>query len=131
MSSSDRPLRVMVVEDDPDLRPTIADLLLIEGFEVDTAVHGAAALAQLRDGHRRPDVILLDWLMPVMNGAEFLSAFTADARFAGVPIVVLSGARDIEQQLAGHERVVRALPKPFAIGPMIDALREACAPKEG
>jgi CheY-like chemotaxis protein len=119
------PLRVLVIEDDPDLRPTIADLLSLEGFSVATAAHGAAALASLTAANELPDVILLDWLMPVMSGGELLDALEKDARLGTIPVVVLSGARGLARLPCERAQVVRTLSKPFAIEPMIDALREA------
>ena len=118
-------LRVLIVEDDPDLRPTIADLLSMEGFSVTTAAHGAAALNTLRNAKQLPDVILLDWLMPVMSGDELLDALELDERLSTIPVVVLSGARGLARLPAERAQVVRMLPKPFSVGPMLEALREA------
>ena len=81
--------QVLVVEDDVDVATMLAELLAMEGYRVLEARDGREALEQLRAG-ARPDVILLDLMMPEMNGWQFRQAQLADARFAHVPVVVLS-----------------------------------------
>ena len=120
-----KPLRVLIVEDDPDLRPTLADLLSLEGFEVRTAGNGREALDSLAAGVTPPDVLLVDWLMPVMDGEELLAALAQTPSMERIPVVVLSGARDIDQRLLGHRQVRRTLTKPVAVDAMVDALRSA------
>lgn len=89
-----RPLarrRVLVVEDDRELRGALADLLRLEGWEVDEAENGIEALLALRTG-AVPDALLLDLVMPLMNGWELRNALLADPLLAGLPVVVLSGS---------------------------------------
>ena len=81
--------RVLVVDDDADIRETLSLILEDEGYDVQSAADGAAALAVLRSGPA-PDVILLDLMMPVMNGWQFRDAQLKDLAFASVPVVVLS-----------------------------------------
>ena len=82
--------RVLVVEDEGDLRQPLAELLAGAGYEVDTAANGLDALRSARSAP--PDVIVLDLMMPVMNGWEFLRARGADPRLAAIPVVVTSAA---------------------------------------
>jgi CheY-like chemotaxis protein len=84
-------LQVLVVEDDRDTREMLEQFLEFEGFAVRTAVNGAAALDSLRSG-QRPCVILLDLMMPVMNGWQFRAAQTQDPHFASIPVVVITAA---------------------------------------
>src|SRR4051812_24846232 len=69
--------RVLVVDDDPMVRDTLAHVLADEGYVVDTAIDGADALECVRLA--RPDAILLDLMMPGMNGRQFLQAIRDDA----------------------------------------------------
>ncbi len=87
MQPSTRP--ILVIEDDDDIRETIRDVLQDEGYRVDTAANGREAIDHLQDGHL-PAVILLDLMMPVMNGAEFLDELSADPRLVTIPVIVVS-----------------------------------------
>ncbi|HET9595586.1 MAG TPA: response regulator [Anaeromyxobacteraceae bacterium] len=80
--------RVLVVEDDPDIREALEEALASEGYEVALATDGAHAL---RVAHETlPDLILLDLMMPVMNGWAFRAAQRADPALAGIPVIVVS-----------------------------------------
>src|SRR5262245_55573504 len=81
---------VLLVENDPDVREAMPDVLERRGFHTLTAEHGGAALALLRAGLVKPSLILLDLTMPVMNGWEFLDAQAADPAIADIPVVVMS-----------------------------------------
>lgn len=71
------------------MRATLCDLLERAGFRVATAANGREALDSLRGGPS-PSVVLLDLMMPVMNGWEFREQQTRDAELAGIPVVILS-----------------------------------------
>ena len=105
---AERPLRVLAVEDDEDLRAFYLTLLAEEGYEVRTARDGAEALAMV---DWAPDLILLDLMLPVMDGYQFLRRLRASRQGAHVPVLVLSAAlppgRDT---LVGAQAVLR---KPF------------------
>lgn len=83
--------RVLVVDDDFDIRETLHDVLTDEGFSVDAAENGQDALTYL-EAHDAPCVIVLDLMMPVMTGHEFRARQLNDPRFAGIPVIVLSAA---------------------------------------
>jgi signal transduction histidine kinase len=80
---------ILVVEDDHDIRTSLADFLTLEGFEVATATDGAAALARLRKAEP-PDVVLLDLMMPVMDGWQFRLEQKRDPVLSQVPVIALS-----------------------------------------
>ena len=82
---------VLVVEDDPDTREMVGRFLEMEGFGVRTAANGRQALDVLRGG-ASACVILLDLMMPVMDGWEFRAAQTRDPRLATIPVVVVTAA---------------------------------------
>ena len=85
-------MSVLVVEDHADLREMLAVLLECEGFRVRTAANGVEALARL--GESRPSLILLDLMMPVMNGDQFRECQLADPRFSDVPVICITAAHD-------------------------------------
>jgi CheY-like chemotaxis protein len=80
---------VLVVDDDPDLLDVTRFVIENEGIVVETARNGQEALALLRAG-RLPGLVLLDLMMPVMNGWEFLEEVAKDPLLGAIPIVVLS-----------------------------------------
>jgi CheY-like chemotaxis protein len=86
-----RDRRVLVVDDDPDIREVVALVLEDEGFSVETAANGAEALEKMRANP--PCGILLDMMMPVMDGAQFLRAWGLEAPSRRVPVVVMSANR--------------------------------------
>src|SRR5262245_23969898 len=81
---------VLVVEDDFGVRESLADVLSDAGYEVSCAADGIEALALLRAGARRPQLILLDWMMPRCDGAQVMAALQADPTLADIPVVLLT-----------------------------------------
>jgi CheY-like chemotaxis protein len=104
---------ILLVEDDPDLREGLVLLLSEEGYEVVTAEDGRQALASLRT-HARPAVILLDLMLPVVDGFEFRVQQRQDPALASVPVIVLSGGGDLERK-AGPLAAAACLPKPIDV----------------
>jgi CheY-like chemotaxis protein len=80
---------ILVVDDDPNLQEVLADLLQIKGYRVWSAPDGAKALQWLRESDA-PCLILLDLMMPMMDGHEFLAQCDADPLLARIPVVVIS-----------------------------------------
>jgi CheY-like chemotaxis protein len=81
----------LVVDDDVHIRESLSEYLQEEGFDVRSASHGLEALEVARRGPR-PDVIVLDLLMPVMDGWDFRAAQLASPDLADIPVVVISAA---------------------------------------
>jgi CheY-like chemotaxis protein len=102
---------VLVVDDDPDILDAICDILDAEGYRVARARHGAEALEQVDAA--RPDVILLDLMMPVMDGVAFAHALRQRPRVRDIPIVVISA--DGNPQRAASVGAAGYLAKPFDI----------------
>jgi CheY-like chemotaxis protein len=121
--SSDEPRHemVLVVEDDPDTLNVLEWCLEEAGFTVSTAKNGAEALERAR--HRVPDAIVLDMLMPVMSGSEFLIVWRRNAPSRSVPIVAMSAfGRD---QFTADLGVHAFLSKPFAPDALVSVIAAA------
>jgi two-component system chemotaxis response regulator CheY len=89
------PIKILVVEDDPDLGDTLCDTLAMSGYRAAYAADGIAALELLRNGADLPDLILLDLMLPRMDGWGFREAQLGDKRLKDIPVVVLSAAGEI------------------------------------
>ncbi len=99
---------ILLVEDDEDLSEVLADLLKECGYQVATAIHGRAALDFL-EANPLPRLILLDWMMPVMDGEEFVRQKANLAAIAAVPVFLLSARGDPPATMVayGIQRVFR------------------------
>jgi two-component system response regulator MprA len=111
------PSCLLVIDDDHDILLSLEDALETEGYRVTTARTGREALEWLKGG-LRPDLILLDLMMPDISGWAFRALQRADAQFASIPVVVVSGqglnARDIAKLgVAGY------LPKPLDLDELL------------
>ncbi len=116
--------QVLVVDDDPGIRAVLVDCLSDAGFAVHEATNGVEALVEM--GRRRPDVIVLDLMMPVMDGRAFAEACHRSAGLDGIPILLLSatpGLSHIATQLKGLG-VQAYLPKPFDLDVLVQAAEE-------
>ena len=102
--------RILVVDDEPMLRETLGHLLADEGYVVDVAVDGADALDRVHAA--KPDAILLDLMMPGMNGRQFLQALRDDPAYRTIPVLIMTAVHGLEINLAsiGASEVVE---KPF------------------
>jgi two-component system response regulator MprA len=117
--------KVLVVEDNPELRDLVAEILIDEGYVVQTADDGVAALEVV--ARQEPDVIILDMRLPRMNGWEFSEALRA--RGVDIPIVVLTAAQN-SQQWAAEVGAVGFVAKPFDIDVLartVRSVRQPCA----
>lgn len=88
--------RILLVEDDQDIRANLAELLTMSGFEVMTASDGFHALRLLESEVALPNLILLDLMMPVMDGFEFRRRQLRVSRLANIPVVVMTADANIE-----------------------------------
>jgi CheY-like chemotaxis protein len=117
-------MKILVVDDDADLRGAVAEVLQDEAYDVLTAEHGKAALAVLERPQRPPDVILLDLMMPVMDGATFASEMKKDPRAAAIPVILFSADPDCER-LALQLGAYTCLKKPLSLEEILAALEGA------
>ena len=112
--------RILVVEDDVYIREAVKELLEDEGHTVHSAENGAQGLALLEGMQPPPDVILLDLMMPVMDGFQFRAEQRADPRFQHIPVVVMSA----DPQLDSRKDLLAArayLRKPVSIEQLLSA----------
>jgi DNA-binding response OmpR family regulator len=109
--------RVLVVDDDPMVRDTLRQMLADEGYVVDAATDGSDALACVHAA--RPDAILLDLMMPGMNGRQFLDELRAAREYAHVPVLIMTAVHGLELNLPaiGASEVVE---KPFDIDELLN-----------
>jgi CheY-like chemotaxis protein len=107
--------RILVVDDNPDVRETVTAVLEAEGYRVECAENGAQALVALH--HGIPNAVLLDLIMPVMSGWELLQIVREDERWSKIPIIVLSAVRSPEG--------LPHLSKPIGVQELLDALERA------
>jgi CheY-like chemotaxis protein len=115
---------VLVVEDDEDIRADLTAILRVKGFSVDEAANGKEALAQLAQGH--PCLMVLDLMMPVMNGWELRAAMLADAALAAIPVVVVSGKGRIPPDEERTLAPAAVLVKPFELTELLDLVARFC-----
>jgi two-component system chemotaxis response regulator CheY len=111
-------VRVLVVEDDTDIRETVAELLVEEGYEVRTAVSGRDALELLEGADPLPDLVLLDLMMPIMDGWTFYDHLQKQPRWATLPIVVISADANVHEK-AARLNPVACLRKPVGIDELL------------
>lgn len=113
--------QVLVVEDDQDVRDAVGETLEDAGYAVSTAGNGALALDTLESSKGLPDLILLDLMMPVMDGERFLEHFKNEPRYQEVPVVLLT-ADSNARHLAGKLGVHGALTKPVQLDELLSTV---------
>jgi len=118
-----RPI-VLVVEDDRDLCEALGYLLPLEGFDVICVGDGAAALDYLREAPS-PCLVLLDLMLPKIDGARVREALRRDPRLGAIPVVILSSRTDTP--LAARRLGAGYLTKPFEVGALLDTVRQYAA----
>jgi CheY-like chemotaxis protein len=115
---------ILVVEDDTDLRQTLASILELEGYRVRAAGDGREALGMLRGGYR-PSLLLVDLIMPVMDGWELCDALSTEPGFRTVPVILMSASGG-PLPPPHPSRLVRLFKKPFTFSQLLDAIAKGC-----
>jgi CheY-like chemotaxis protein len=121
-----RPFTVLVVDDDPNIRRMIVAALRREGYGFLEAPNGREALDLMRS--ERPDVVVLDLMMPVLSGWDVLKEREHDPDLRPIPVIIVSANRDPEVATAVDKGICAFLPKPFDIG-ALSALVKTCLPR--
>lgn len=112
---------VLLVEDDEDIRETLGEFLTGQGYEVETAINGREGLAKLEQ--HKPGLVLLDLMMPVMNGWEFLEKKKTEPEICKVPVLVISAVPG-KPYVPG---ALATLKKPIDLHRLMDFVELYCA----
>ena len=115
---------VLLVEDDEDVRDAVEQILIEEGFEVVSARDGGAALEVLARGHHRFCTIILDLLMPGVDGLEFLDR--AREQLRSTPVLLFS-ATLLPAHVRNNPQVTDLIPKPVVAGVLVEKIRAHCS----
>jgi CheY-like chemotaxis protein len=116
-----KPPKVLIVEDNSDVRRLYAIGLNQRGYEVKLAANGAEAVERIEE--ERPDIVLLDWLMPLMDGGEVIAKLGENGN-AKVPIIVISG-QPPPAEAERDARILTWLTKPVTIEELVSSLEGA------
>jgi CheY-like chemotaxis protein len=118
---------ILIVEDEFLIRDALTEFLEEEGYRVAGAANGQEALAYLRRGEL-PSLILLDLMMPVMSGMQFLIERQQDPRLAEIPVVLLSADRNSQEKVLSTA-AVEYLEKPVRLTDLLDMVERYCQPQ--
>jgi two-component system, chemotaxis family, chemotaxis protein CheY len=112
---------ILIIEDDEDVSESLTEMLQKDGHRVVTFGDGRQALDYLRQKSVLPKLILLDFLMPHMDGWQFLAEYRKDRRIAGSPVVGISASDQVHEDLASHN-LADLLKKPVSLDALLDAV---------
>lgn len=115
---------ILLIEDDAGIRESVTECLEAEGYAVKPVANGVEGLEWLRQPHR-PHLIVLDLVMPVMNGSQFLSELREDARIRDIPVVLMTAATSAPGMAIPPATAY--LPKPFELEELLDAVERHAA----
>jgi CheY-like chemotaxis protein len=119
--------KIITIDDEAPIRSLIRHTLLQEGYEVIEAKDGSEGLEKIR--RELPDLVVLDFVMPVMNGAETLKAIRSDPQIAHIPVLLLTGVKDaakLEPLLQNSRNDFLA--KPFLVDMLKERVRKLLQP---
>jgi two-component system response regulator MprA len=115
-------VRILVVDDERAVRESLQRALELEGYEIELAADGREALARLENGEPQPDAVILDVLMPVIDGLEVCRRLRREGN--KVPVLMLTARDEIENRVAGLDAGADDyVPKPFALEELVARIR--------
>ena len=123
--------RVLLVDDDPDIRASVGQALDSAGYDVHEAANGHQALAHLLEANTVPDVILLDLLMPVMNGWQFCEAKRAVPAAVDIPVIAMSAAVSRDPASPYYLEVSDFVAKPLDLDDLLSKLSSVISGHKG
>ena len=124
--SSPMTSRILVVDDSPTIRRVVSAILERHGYEAPVASDGQDAMEALQSGEVKADLVLLDFVMPRMNGYQFCRALRADAELAMIPVVLMSAKSDrIRDQFVQQTGAIDAITKPFDAQALVAVVENA------
>ena len=116
--------RLLIVDDELAIVEALQDILSVEGYDIVTAFNGAEGLQRMTTA--RPDLVLLDLMMPVMDGREMLRRMRDDATLRDIPVVVMSAGRISDEE---RRSSARFLAKPFELDVLLDTIADLLNPR--
>lgn len=120
---SSRAKSILVVDDDAAVGESFAIFLTAEGYRTQIATNGEEALATMEEF--LPDLVITDVIMPRMDGHALMAAMQRDARFAAIPVLLMSGAPDFAREAAAADEV--RLQKPFSLEILVGLIEQMTA----
>jgi len=125
MSDAAKPT-ILVVEDDPDLRRILRLQLTSHGFAVDEAPDGAEGFAAAQ--RSRPDCVILDLMMPVLDGFGFLKRIRSVTELEDIPVVIVTASEDERNRIRGFQYQADAyMNKPYDLGALVTEIERLVA----
>jgi CheY-like chemotaxis protein len=121
--SSKESHKILVVDDDADIREVLSEVLIESGHDVKTASNGLEALRILREGRWAPCLVLLDLMMPVMDGYLFLAERKNDPALASIPITVITAGRQVDVERLDDATLVA---KPIRLPALMSLIEKTC-----
>ncbi|HEU5099317.1 MAG TPA: response regulator [Roseiflexaceae bacterium] len=118
-------MTILIVEDQPEIRTVIAEILVDEGYQVASVTNGMEALTYLREQAEPPHLILLDLGMPVMTGWEFREEQQRDPALTGIPVIVMSALPDLNRKAAALQ-ATDCLDKPIELDALLGMVARYC-----
>ncbi len=119
--------KILIVDDDEDLHTLYGLYLQGESFDILRAFNGKQALEML--DHERPDLIVLDMIMPVMDGEEFFIKLRTEKKIKDIPVIIASVNEKIPAKLFELGNIYATLKKPFTIETLVGKIQEALSGK--
>lgn len=116
---------ILVIDDDDAIRESLCELLDSEGFHVTSATNGQTALSHLNSDIRLPDLILVDLMMPVMDGIQFCKEKELIQRISHIPVVIMSADGQIKAKQE-NSGAIGHLRKPADIDVIIETVKRFC-----
>ncbi len=122
---------LLIIDDEFALVEALKDFLEDAGYRVETASNGRQGLDSMKT--TRPDLVLTDLMMPIMNGEDMLIAMRSDPHLASVPVILMSAARRQIAVPSGQDFPAFSLflRKPFRLDPLMDAIVALIGPADG
>lgn len=120
------PARILVAEDDGALRDALKDLLVMAGHSTEVVPDGVRALEAIRQNP--PDLVILDHLMPGLDGLSVLQTLKGDPRLRRIPVILLTGAAHDIPRNVGAAAIIE---KPFQLVPLQEQVRALLASRRG
>ena len=120
-------MSILIVDDEEEIRRLLTLFLEYRGYHAVSVTNGAEALTLLRHSYPLPELILSDWMMPVMDGAAFWQAQQQNPQLAPIPVVALSDAVDLLADAPAF-RPDAYLPQPFDFAQLLSLVEQFCTP---